>query len=240
MAANFHIVLVEPEISGNLGFVARVLMNFGFTSLFLVNPKCGFDDALIYAAHARKVLENAVIYSSLSDVAREVDFLVGTTGKAGHDYNVLRMPITPRMLVEQVKAVHGSIGLVFGRESRGLSNDELRLCDLVVSIPSSDLYPILNVSHAVAIVLYELYLSSHGDKFEGFRASSRVEKELLIKYFNRVLEVIDMPVFKKDVASLVFRHVVGRSFISGREAYTLMGVFRRMLFTLGCGLDGCP
>lgn len=236
MNASIHVVLIEPEFSGNIGFIARVMMNFGFHKLILVKPKAKLDDtAYTFASHASIILDEAEIFSSLDEVASNFDFLVGTTSKIGGDYNVLRVPITPRRLAEALVDVRGRVAILFGRESTGLTNRELELCDVVVTIPSSEVYPALNVSHAVAIILYELFLSRLGcwRGFLGFREASRIEKEVLLKYFDRILEVVDYPGFKRGIARTVFRHVIGRSFISGREAHTLIGVFRSVLVKLG-------
>lgn len=236
MSEHVYVVLVEPEFSGNIGFIARVMMNFNFQNLILVNPRVGLDDtAYIFASHAGSVLDGARIVSSLDEIVSEFDFLVGTTSKVGGDYNVLRVPITPRQLAESLIDVEGKVALLFGRESIGLTNRELGLCDVVVTIPSSEVYPVLNVSHAVAIILYELYVSGlRGRGFSlKFREASRVEKEFLLKYFDRLLEAVDYPEYKRRIARTIFRHVIGRSFISGREAHTLMGVFRSVLVRLG-------
>ncbi|MEM3615414.1 MAG: TrmH family RNA methyltransferase, partial [Candidatus Methanomethylicia archaeon] len=161
-----------------------------------------------------------------------VDFMVGTTSKSGHDYNVARMSITPKMLVESMKDVKGNIGLIFGRESIGLKNEELKLCDIIVTIPTSKMYPSLNLSHAVAIILYELSSSQLSSRQEGFREASRIEKEKLLEYFSKILETLNIPSHRKERAFIIFKHVIGRAFISGREAYTLMGVFRHILLEL--------
>ncbi|RLE52096.1 MAG: RNA methyltransferase [Candidatus Methanomethylicota archaeon] len=232
-----YVILVEPECAGNVGFIARVMMNFGFKNLVIVNPKVELDgDARIFASHAVEVLENAVVVDSFDEAISLVDFAVGTTSRIGGDYNVLRVPITPKMLVERIFDFKGRVGLVFGRESIGLTNEELASCDLIVTIPASEAYPVLNVSHAVAIILYELFTYRRKFGAGRFREASRVEKEMLIKYFEALLEAIDYPEHKRSIAHLIFRHVIGRAFISGREAYTLMGVFRSALIKLGASL----
>lgn len=233
------VVLVEPEFSGNIGFIARVMMNFGFQSLILVNPKASLDTtAYIFASHAGGILDEARIFASLDELASEFDFIVGTTSKVGSDYNVLRISVTPRRLAGSLVDVKGRVAILFGRESVGLTNRELELCDVVVSIPSSDVYPVLNVSHAVAIILYELFMCGLEGKGKSlrFREASGVEKEILFKYFNRVLEAVDYPGYKRRIARTIFKHVIGRGFISGREAHTLMGVFRSVLVKLGSSL----
>lgn len=229
---NTYVILVEPGNPANVGFVARCIMNFDFKHLLLVNPKCDLREAYVYAVHAKSILDNAVILDSLHKVRDFMDFTVGTTSKSGHDYNVMRMAITPKMLAQSLSNVMGKIGLIFGRESIGLKNEELRLCDLIVNIPTSKSYPSLNLSHAVAIILYELSSESLYSKHKKFRKASKIEKEKLLGYFNELLDILDLPIHRRERAFIVFKHIVGRSFISGREAFTLMGVFRRILLKL--------
>jgi len=230
--STYSVILVEPEYAGNLGFIARVLKNFDGRRLIMVSPKCNIEEAYIYAAHARDVIESAIILDSYIEALSMVDFTVGTTSKVGGDYNVLRIPITPRMLAGAVKNFTGEVGIIFGRESRGLTNMELELCDLIVSIPSSRHYRALNISHAVAIILYELYLAAKHRGYMEFREASKIEKRMLIEYFDKLLERIEYHPFKKRIASIIFKHIIGRAFISGREAHTLMGVFRKTLMKL--------
>lgn len=228
----FYVILVEPENPGNIGFTSRLLMNFDFENLILVNPKCNLNEAYIYAAHAEKILEKAIIVNSIKDVECIVDFLVGTTSKPGHDYNVFRMPITPKMLVKNLSNLKGKVGIIFGRESIGLKNEEVELCDFIVTIPTSEAYPALNLSHAVAIILYEIFTSIDEKSFKGFREASLLEKKKLLEYFEKTLEKLNYPHHRRKRALIVFRHIIGRTFISGREAFTIMGVFRRILIQL--------
>ncbi|MCS7097284.1 MAG: RNA methyltransferase [Candidatus Methanomethylicia archaeon] len=230
---NIYVILVEPEYPANVGFVARCMMNFDFEHLILINPKCEINEAYIYSAHARNILEKAVILREIDDLKDFLDFLIGTTSKAGHDYNVQRMAITPKMLTNTINDVYGNIGLMFGRESIGLKNEELRLCDLIVTIPASRKYAALNLSHAVAIILYEIFLSNGNLQGKvGFREASLVEKEKLQEYFDKILDVLNYPIHRKERASIVFKRIIGRSFISGREAFIIMGALRRILLQL--------
>jgi TrmH family RNA methyltransferase len=108
--------------------------------------------------HAREIIYNHQEYSTLGEFLEinRIDFAVGTTGTAGGSYNVPRIAVTPENLAQSLN-VEGDVALVFGREGDGLTNHELELCDVVVSIPTHDSYPILNITHAAAIIFYELF-----------------------------------------------------------------------------------
>src|SRR5512138_3688519 len=157
-----RVVLVEPMYDGNVGSVARAMKNFGFHDLVLVNP-CKIDDfGRAMASHARDVLEGARVVGTLEEAVAGVNLVVGTTGKRleneeRHLRLHLRVPcLSPAQLKDKLDGKNGDVALLLGREDIGLTNDELMICDMVVSIPTSEDYPIMNLSHAAALLFYEL------------------------------------------------------------------------------------
>jgi TrmH family RNA methyltransferase len=156
------IILMEPENEGNVGAVARVMANFGFKNLIIIRPKCNLENDELYRRmkHAR-----GKVRISVKKRFSKYDVLIGTTSKVNKDYNLLRSALSleklPNILSRSGKR---KIALVFGREGIGLTNDELKRCNILVSVNTSIEYPTLNLSHAVAIVLYVLSLSAKNDK----------------------------------------------------------------------------
>lgn len=222
------VVLVEPEEAGNVGFVARVMKNFGFQKLYLVSPECDLNEAKKFAKHAQDVLAGAKILKSFSSVRRKFSYLIGTTALRGGEYNVLRSHLTPRQLAS--RPLPAGAAIIFGREGPGLTNEEVRQCDLLVSIPSSNIYPTLNVSHATAIALYELFLS-HGDFASSETASPKTTKAVMAN-FSKLLEKCTLPKEKKRIKLDIFRRVIGKSMITEREAHGLAGAFRKIRHAL--------
>ncbi|MBI4813543.1 MAG: TrmJ/YjtD family RNA methyltransferase [Methanobacterium sp.] len=224
-----YVVFVEPETPGNIGFLARTMKNFGLKQMVLINPCPLEHDSYYMAMHAREIIYNRQEYPSLEEFLKteEIDFAVGTTGEAGGSYNIPRIAVTPDNLAQSLN-VKGDIALILGREGDGLTNHELELCDVVVSIPTHESYPILNVTHAAAIIFYELFKNERTYPVEDLHEASLDEKQDLIKYMDDVLDNLDYPPHKKKNAATVFRRVMGRAFISGREAHTLKGMFRRI------------
>ena len=216
----YTVVFVEPESSGNIGALARVMKNFGLRELILVNPKCEIDrEARARAKHAFDIIEKARIVKSFGKIGN-FDFVIGTTGKITPDYNEVRCSITPRELAKRAK---GKIAIVLGREGIGLTNDELALCDIVVHIPTDSRYPVMNITYAAAIIFYELFSAG---KEVGEKASKR-EKEVLLDYFDRILN--DLPAIRdKKKVGKIFRNVINRSMIAGKEAHTLAGVLNEI------------
>src|SRR3989338_4206192 len=180
------IILMEPEEPGNIGAVARAMKNFGFSNLILVNPKCDYlgEASRNRAKHAQDVLAKVKVVSKLP----KYHTLIGTTGRLGTDYNVPRSPIIPKNLQIPKK---GKIGILFGREGVGLMNDEIQICDFIVSIPSNPEYPVLNLSHAVTIVLYELYQLQQQKSTDHFIPASIKEKDQTLNIINETIDSIE-------------------------------------------------
>lgn len=228
LAENISVVFVEPETPGNIGFLARAMKNFGLRTLILINP-CELEDEAYYQAmHARDIVEGALIYRDLPEMmtSLEPDFLVGTTGVPGGSYNVDRIPLRPSQLADAIRPSSRTF-ILFGREGDGLSNEEIGMCDMVVSVPTSEEYPIMNITHAAAIIFYELF-RNRKFRCEGLEEASGLEKGLLLEKMDDILSLIDIPEHKRRVASRVFRNITGRAFITAREAHTLKGVLRRI------------
>ncbi|MHA1237013.1 MAG: TrmH family RNA methyltransferase, partial [Candidatus Hodarchaeales archaeon] len=131
-----------------------------------------------------------------------------------------------------------NIGIVFGREQYGLKNEEINICDLLVSIPSDEKYPVLNLSHAISIVLYTIQsclLSNQKQnllKKPKHRVASTNEREQLKFYFNRLVKEINYHPEKQHVANQAFSNILSRGYVSGREVTTLMGVFKWISFQM--------
>lgn len=224
-----YVVFVEPESPGNIGFLARAMKNFGLSKLVLINPCPLKDETYYHAMHAEDLIENLVIYESLEQFSQNegIDFMVGTTGVAGGSYNLPRIAVNPEQMTDSMK-VTGKIALIFGREGNGLSNQEISQCDLLVNIPTHESYPIMNVSHAATVIFYEIFKKRNYHKTEDIEEASVHEKQSLITDMDHIIEQLGYPPHKSKNASLVFRRILGRAFISGREAHTLKGTLRRI------------
>ena len=223
------VVLVRPEHEGNVGAVARAMANFGFSKLVLVRPEANHrgDAAVARAKHAWGILDEAEVVDSLEDAG--CDWLVATSGKLGADTNIPRVALQPWQLAGKVTGARKTVGVVFGPESKGLLNEEVEGCDAMVSIPTDGGYPVLNLSHAVAIVLYELRVARQG-KVERYTPVGAKDKEVLYGLVDEVLDSTTFPTAeKRDIQKRVWKRVFGKSFMTRREAFALMGFFKKLL-----------
>jgi tRNA (cytidine32/uridine32-2'-O)-methyltransferase len=156
---NARVVLVHTSHPGNIGAVARAMKNMGLKQLYLVQPKLfPHERAGWRAASAGDILDNAVVVDTLEDAVADCGLVVGTSARGR------RIPwplVNPRVCAERVypELTEHPVALVFGREDRGLTNEELQVCNLHVNIPASEDYTSLNLGMAVQVVTYELRMA---------------------------------------------------------------------------------
>ncbi len=152
-----RVVLVGVEGSINLGFIARTCVNFAVEELYLVKPRADLEEAKRYAAKAVDMLDKAVVVNDLEEAISGVDLVVATTAKGYSRGDVLRQAIPIRGFVELLRGKNVKLAVLFGRESTGLTRSELEKADFLITIPANPTYPVLNLSQAVAIILWELW-----------------------------------------------------------------------------------
>tara|TARA_Y100000034_G_scaffold136940_1_gene217415 strand:+ start:7752 stop:8447 length:696 start_codon:yes stop_codon:yes gene_type:complete len=225
------IVLVEPEIAGNIGAVCRTMKNFDFSNLVIVNTKCDCKSTEVKnrAKHAQDILRKAKLVKRIP----KFDYVIGTTAKLGSDYNVNRLPLLPEQLAKKLAMLGNKIkiGILFGREGIGLTNKEIEKCDLIVTIPSSKTYPTLNLSHSVAVVLYELFkVSGKETKLDRINPAQDVDKKQILKMLNKILGGLKFSTKeKKSTQKLVWKRIINKAFLTKREAFVVMGLFRKLI-----------
>ena len=221
-----RVVLVEPKNEGNVGAVARSMRNFGAEDLVLVNPCRLGAEAHQRAMRGIEILEAAHRVGDLDAALKDTDFIAGTSGvDTETEKRFARISVTPRDFASRVAQMDGRVSLLFGREDFGLLDEELRRCDLLITIPASSEYPILNLSHAVTILLYELLAA--GAMQHRRREASGMEKEKLHDAFKSLLAETNYPAHKRARTQVMFRRLIGRAVPSKWEFHALMGVIQR-------------
>lgn len=213
------VTIVGAQTSGNLGAISRVMANFNVSKLFLVSPKCEVitNESKARAMRSIKILENAVILNSLKEV--ECDYLISTSAKLGTGHNLRRVYLTPEQLKSNIDSnLHYSI--VIGREDKGLFNEELEMCDLMVHIPTSKNYKTMNISHALTILLYELF--KHDEPLKHV-ANKKERKAVINRLIHSAKHIENYETFIPIVENLM-----NRSFIRKKEARALAGLFKKI------------
>ena len=153
---NIRIVLVEPQVPGNVGSVARAMKNMGLTRLVLVNPWFFNHPQAQYMAHgSEEILDNAVVVDELREAVAGSVLTVGTSQRKRHNTPFIN-PAHAAVEILECSSI-GFVSILFGREDKGLTNDELSCCQLLIRIPSSKAQPSLNLSQAVMVIAYEIF-----------------------------------------------------------------------------------
>jgi tRNA (cytidine32/uridine32-2'-O)-methyltransferase len=153
---NIRIVLVNTTHPGNIGGVARAMKNMGLHRLYLVAPRDYPNEQAVWrAASANDVLDTAIVVPTLHDAIGDCQFVVGTSARER------RIPwplMDARQCAGRMAEASGQeqVAVLFGREDRGLTNEELKVCNLHLNIPTAEAYSSLNLAMAVQIVAYEL------------------------------------------------------------------------------------
>ncbi len=226
------VVLVEPQYPGNVGFVARAMMNFGVTRLVIVGGCAITEEARTRAVHAQRVLDEAVRVDAWPDAYDRFDHLAAFSARvSAADRSHLRNPVSLEEAAPVLRAIEGELALVFGREDDGLRNDEVEAADVVLQIPTSPLYASMNLSHAVAVALYEVFRGS--ERVHRLASASHMEKELIYRYSAALYRALRLPPHRQDNTLTAFRRVLGRSGLSKWEYHRLMGVVSATLKRLG-------
>jgi len=223
----YAIVVVEPKFEGNVGAIARAMKNFGVTDMRLVNPCEIGDGAWQRSMHAEDVLNSRKEYKTLEEAVKDCSYVAGTSGATTEKEKAfVRINHMPWELADKLKAAEGRVALVFGRENWGLYNEELSLCDALVNIPTHPDYPIMNLSHAVAVLLYEMTRDTGVDTNPDIRLASGKERKAMYGFFDELLESINYPEHRREKTSTMFRRMLGRAVLTKWEFHTLSGVLK--------------
>ena len=220
--ASIKVILVEPLYQINLGYIARVSKNFGVKRLCMVRPRCNHKgaQAIKYAKHARELLLGAKICDS---IAKETagSLVIGTTAvwkKAGGAFHNV---YTLDKALEMMGRHRGRISLLIGRDDTGLTKEELSMCDATVFIPTEEAYPALNISHALAILLYSLTKTRMPREagFQRMYASSediRMLERLFAMLISHRHDIRD-----KRAVAMAFSHLIARASPTKKELRAL-------------------
>ncbi len=220
-----RVVLVEPKWDVNVGSICRAMKNFGASELYLVKPKAKLGvEAIKFAKHARGILEGAKKVKTMRQAFEGCTLVVGTTGIVKRfGKRILKKCVSARKLKKYL-GKGDRVAIVFGNEERGLSDKFLGECDVVAFIPSNPRYPVLNLSHAVAIMLYELYATRGEEQLKERNPAPREKLERLEEMFYDYAKSNKSIRDPKKVAT-AFKRILRRARPSEKEIQTLFPAF---------------
>ena len=232
-ADKFAFVLYRPQSAGNIGAAARALKNMGFDDLRLVGRGPLNDrEAVKMAVHADDILANAKVFPSLADALADCSIAVGTTSRRG-GYRSRATALRPAAEELEALASSNKIAIVFGREDRGLTNRELKLCNRLVTISTAPEYPSLNLAQAVMVVAYELMMAGNESATGDARRSPQfveasVSDPMLERMAEALVSIGFIPDDNPDHIMFAIREIFGRSGLTSREVEILNGMARQM------------
>ena len=226
---DLEIVLVGVNHPGNLGAVCRTMLNHGFDKLSLVGPNCSVDDeeARNRAKHSGKILDSAQIYSDLDSCIANSSLVIGTSGKREVGSKILKRHfILPWEFSNMLRQYSGKVSLLFGEEGKGLSTVDLDKCDLLLTLPTWEGYPIANLSQAVGHCVYELHRDrvKNSKDIVGVVSERSLNPNLRTILKQSVKEMTDaMETDKQDLVNDVIERVILRGLPTDLEAERIIG-----------------
>ncbi|HKN01662.1 MAG TPA: RNA methyltransferase [Candidatus Binataceae bacterium] len=238
VAEQIVFVLSHPMQSGNIGSAARALKNMGFANLRIVAPAASAQEraATAMAVHADDVLAAATVYDDLAAALADCAVTVGTTCRPG-PYRSAATSVREAAPGLVALAATNRVAIVFGSEDHGLTNDELKLCYRLVTVPAAPDYPSLNLAQAVMVVAYELYLAANSGEIGGtpeLAAAGDVET-MFIRMAEALVAIGFLPEDNPDHIMFTLRGVFGRSGLTPRELDILNGIARQIRWTADGG-----
>ena len=242
----FSIVLNKPEHAANIGAIARLMKNFNFEHLIIYNPiekteKIRSYHTQGFAMHGKEILFNAEILkienqnddlSGFEQLMNKFDIKIASTAKGMHYTNIRRLATFPADLNLPISKTLLKIALVFGRESHGLTNDELEMADFAIRIPSDEDYPTLNLSQACGIILYEIYKKIHtleiGRGLKPVLLATRKDKQKLYNLIKFLTKNVKVRTYREENVLFAFKNVFERAFVSKKEFNLIFGLFTKL------------
>ncbi len=229
---NIAIVLVEPQIPENIGSVARAMNNMGLSKLILVNPR-ELDMSVILKTATHNsvyILEQMDVVDDLMSGIGEYNYVVGTTARIGSRRPVLT---TPRRFAKELVNLtqENKVAILFGREDRGLTNDELKLCHTILHIPMASSIS-LNLAQAVMVICYEIHMASiDEDSVISYvpRLANKFELEGMYEHLKRALIKIGFLDPKNpDHWMMAIRRMLSRYPLQARDVQIIRGICRKI------------
>jgi tRNA/rRNA methyltransferase len=228
------VILVEPQLGENIGMAARAMLNCGLTDLRLVAPREPWpnDKAVASASGADRVLDTARLYPNAEAAIGDLTLVFATTAR---ERDMTKRLVTPRQAAAEIRchiAAGGRAGLLFGREAKGLVNDEIVLADAILAAPLNPAFRSLNLGMAVLLVGYEWLIGQDQTppSLLAMPPETRpAEKSELLGLFQHLERELDVCGFLRNVQQRPtmirnLRNALGRAALTEQEVRTLRGI----------------
>ena len=227
---NIHFILVRPQMGENIGSVARAIKNFNIKHLRIVNPRCHWPNqrALATSVGAKDILKSTKIYNSIEKSIGDLDIIFASTSRIRKINKRIISIFDLKKKIEKNK----KIGILFGPEASGLSNDEISCADYLVKIPTNEKFTSLNLSHSAILFCFEIfqYFSNKKIVYKSGYKSTVAKKSEVNKFVRFIVSRLDkkgflQPKHKKKSMIRNINNIFQRLNLSEQEIRILLGIF---------------
>ncbi len=235
------VILVEPQMAENIGMCARAMANFGLSEMRLVAPRDGWPSggglkkgATSAASGATHILDNARLYDTAAAAIADLNHVLATTAR---ERGQMKRVVTPAEAMGPLAGRIGGgerVGILFGRERIGLTNEEISLADAILTFPVNPAFASLNLAQAVLLCGYEWFRATGGEPpFRENNPSPPASRETVFSMFAYLEAELDLcgffPPGKKEIMTPNLRDILHRLSLTEQEARTLRGVFKSLV-----------
>ena len=238
------IILIDPQLGENIGMVARAMLNCGLTDLRLVRPRDDWPNprAVSSASGADLVLENTKVFESTSDAIADLNLIYATTAR---DRDMTKEIVTPEIAAKEIRAAGSEqCGILFGREAKGMKNEDIVLANKIVIAPLNPGFTSLNLSQAVLLLAYEWYKLADDTptielRMKDTRLATNEEMLMLFEHLERELDNHGFLRVKEKRPVMIqnIRNVFQRANMTEQEVRTFRGVVKSLTQFPGKKID---
>jgi tRNA/rRNA methyltransferase len=234
------VILVEPQMAENIGMCARAMANFGLSEMRLVAPRDGWPTggglkkgATSAASGATHILENARLFTSAAEAIADLNHVLATTARERGQMKRVVTPAEAMPLLARRIGENERVGILFGRERIGLTNEEISFADAIMTFPVNPSFASLNLAQAVLLAGYEWFKATGGEPpFREHNESPSATRATVLSMFDYVESELDtcgfFPPGKKQIMTANLRDILHRLAMTEQEARTLRGVFKSL------------
>ena len=206
MKSKFGFILVKPQLGENIGACARSMKNFGFTKLYIVEPKINFPNhkAKATSVGAYDIINKAKVFDKVENAIKSFNIVISLSARR-RDIN--KKHISFKEFQNIVKQKNLNVGLMFGPEASGLSNKDLSYSNYILQIPTSSKFKSLNLSHSLTLICYEIFKILNNNiikkKTLNLKISSKLKISSLVTHLTNLLEKKDFFIPKEKKHSMI-------------------------------------
>ena len=191
MKSKFGFILVKPQLGENIGACARSMKNFGFSKLYIVDPKINFPNhkAKATSVGAYDIISKAKVFNKIENAIKSFNLVISLSARR-RDINKKHISVQEFQKIILKKNLN--IGLMFGPEASGLSNKDLSFSNYILQIPTSSKFKSLNLSHSLTVICYEIFKFLNNKKINKKSLNLKISsKSKILSVVNHLIDILE-------------------------------------------------